>query len=78
VNTPNQGTGGGGSFDNYSPIANSEVINNETYGVIKLTLHPYSYDWEFIPIEGQEFTDSGSYNCSTLAYTTIFPLVVKN
>jgi hypothetical protein len=72
------GTGGGGSFDNYLPIANSEVIDNQTYGVIKLTLHPYSYDWEFIPIAGQEFTDSGSYNCSTLAYTTFFPLVVKN
>ena len=65
------GTGGGGSLDNYSPIANSEVINNQTYGVIKLTLHPLSYDWEFIPIEGQTFIDSGSYNCSYENYAPI-------
>jgi hypothetical protein len=58
------GTGGGGSLVGYSPIDNSEVINNETYGVIKLTLHSDSYNWEFIPIEGFTFTDSGSYLCS--------------
>jgi hypothetical protein len=58
------GTGGGGSLVGYSQIANSEVINNQTYGVIKLTLHPHSYDWEFIPIAGQTFTDSGSSDCS--------------
>jgi hypothetical protein len=74
------GTGGGGWFDEYSPIANSEVINNETYGVIKLTLHEYSYDWEFIPIEGKTFTDSGSANCSISTFTpinTFFPLIWK-
>jgi hypothetical protein len=60
------GTGGGGTLYAYgNPIANSEVINNQTYGVIKLTLHQYSYDWEFIPIAGQTFTDSGSSDCST-------------
>jgi hypothetical protein len=60
------GTGGGGTLYAYgNPIANSEVINNQTYGVIKLTLHQYSYDWEFIPIAGQTFTDSGSSVCSS-------------
>ena len=33
------------------------------YGVLKLTLHTGSYDWEFIPIAGQTFTDSGSTAC---------------
>ena len=41
----------------------SEVRNNETWGVLKLTLHPTSYDWEFIPIPEQSFTDSGSAPC---------------
>jgi hypothetical protein len=58
------GTGGGAWFDDYSPIQNSQVIDNQTYGVIKLTLHQHSYDWEFIPIEGQVFTDTGSTDCS--------------
>ena len=47
----------------YAPLPNSEVINNTTYGVIKLTLHETSYDWEFIPIAGMTFTDSGSAPC---------------
>jgi hypothetical protein len=75
------GTGGGGSFYDYLPIANSEVINNETYGVIKLTLHEYSYDWEFIPIEGQTFTDAGSTECSIRIFRpihTYIPLIWKN
>jgi hypothetical protein len=71
------GTGGGGSFVGYSPIANSEVINNQTYGVIKLTLHKFSYDWEFIPIEGQTFTDSGSDDCSMSIFNTYIPLIGK-
>ena len=44
-------------------MANSLVRNNSTYGVLKLTLHPSSYDFAFIPIAGQSFTDSGSGTC---------------
>lgn len=29
----------------------------------KLTLHATSYDWQFIPIAGQTFTDSGTQAC---------------
>lgn len=43
--------------------ANSEVLNTDTYGVLKLTLHPASYDWEFVPASGGTFTDSGSDSC---------------
>ncbi|MBK8048059.1 MAG: LysM peptidoglycan-binding domain-containing protein [Anaerolineales bacterium] len=43
----------------------SEVRNNETWGVLKLTLHSDSYDWEFLPIDGQTFTDKGSAPCVT-------------
>jgi hypothetical protein len=39
------------------------VRNNSTYGVLKLTLHEDSYDWQFIPVAGSTFTDSGSTQC---------------
>ncbi|MBV8691631.1 MAG: metallophosphoesterase [Actinobacteria bacterium] len=46
------------------PEANSEVRNSVTFGVLQLTLHPASYDWKFVPIAGQTFTDSGTQNCT--------------
>src|SRR6266699_1385038 len=57
------GTGGGGLFVVYPPVQNSEVLNNTTLGVLKLTLHAAGYSWKFLPIAGQTFTDSGSYPC---------------
>lgn len=57
------GTGGSGLYPMPSIQPNSQVRNNTTYGVLKLTLHSASYDWEFVPIAGQTFTDSGSANC---------------
>src|SRR5207237_3184 len=42
---------------------NSQVRQNDTYGVLKLTLHPTSYDWQFVPEAGKTFTDSGSTAC---------------
>ncbi|MDQ3870194.1 MAG: metallophosphoesterase, partial [Chloroflexota bacterium] len=44
-------------------VANSEVRNSDTYGVLKLTLHAASYDWQFVPEAGKTFTDSGSTVC---------------
>ena len=46
---------------------NSEARNAETYGVLKMTLRPTGYDWEFLPIPGKSFTDSGSDECVTPA-----------
>jgi hypothetical protein len=42
---------------------NSEVREWDTYGVLKLTLAPGKYVWEFIPVEGKSFRDSGSGVC---------------
>jgi len=44
-------------------IPNSEVQNVYTYGVIKLTLSPHIYTWEFIPEEGRTFRDAGAGVC---------------
>lgn len=59
------GTGGDTHRGWESSEPNSEVKDADTWGVIKLTLNPTSYDWEFIPIAGQTFTDKGSANCVT-------------
>ncbi len=57
---------GGVSLSSFSGTApNSEVRDDNTHGVLKLTLHPSSYDWEFIPVAGESFTDSGTTNCVT-------------
>lgn len=42
---------------------NSEARNADTFGVLKLALHPKSYDWQFVPEEGKTFSDSGSGSC---------------
>ena len=57
------GTGGRdhAGFSRSSP--NVESSNSNTFGVLKLTLRPDSYDWQFIPEAGQTFTDSGSTAC---------------
>jgi hypothetical protein len=57
------GTGGAELYGFITTQANSEVRNSTTWGVLKFTLHPTSYDWEFIPIAGQSFTDAGSAHC---------------
>lgn len=58
------GTGGFSLYPFITEEPNSEIRNSTTWGVLKLTLHPTSYDWEFIPIAGQTFTDVGSANCT--------------
>ncbi|OGK11375.1 hypothetical protein A2768_01895 [Candidatus Roizmanbacteria bacterium RIFCSPHIGHO2_01_FULL_37_16] len=55
------GTGGAGLYAFGSPIANSQ-FRVSTHGVLKLTLHQTSYDWQFININSQVL-DSGSGNC---------------
>ena len=55
------GTGGIGFTGLGSGAPNSQVRNNTTFGVLKLTLHPTSYDWQFVPVAGQTFTDAGSF-----------------
>jgi acid phosphatase type 7 len=39
------------------------VRNSDTFGVLKLTLHASSYDWQFAPEAGRTFTDSGTGSC---------------
>ena len=33
------------------------------WGVLKLTLHTDSYQWEFVPAAGATFRDAGTFSC---------------
>jgi hypothetical protein len=57
------GTGGKSLYSPQTAIANSEVRNSSSYGVLKLTLHPISYEWSFVPAAGSTFSDFGSEFC---------------
>ena len=55
---------GGAFFTPWSSVkANSEVRQNNTFGVLAITLHPTSYEWRFLPEAGKTFTDSGAGIC---------------
>ena len=45
------------------PAPGTAVRDNSTFGVMKLTLHPTSYDWQFIPVADGAFSDSGTGTC---------------
>jgi hypothetical protein len=57
------GTGGGPLYPFGRPAPNSEVRDNRTYGVLRLTLVPDGYRWAFLPAAGGRFTDAGSGGC---------------
>jgi hypothetical protein len=58
------GTGGYSLNTFKNKLQNSQVRNSSNYGVLKLTLHPTSYDWQFVTAPGGTVTDSGSDSCS--------------
>ena len=57
------GTGGADRHATGTPIANSEVVDDKTFGVLRLTLHAASYDWRFVPTTAGGFTDAGTGTC---------------
>ncbi|MBX7220999.1 MAG: metallophosphoesterase [Blastocatellia bacterium] len=57
------GTGGAQLYQFKKIAANSEVRNDRSWGILKLTLNAQSYSWEFIPVAGQSFRDSGTGTC---------------
>jgi hypothetical protein len=57
------GTGGRAHEVFRATQPNSEVRNNDSFGVLRLTLQPRGYEWEFVAIEGGTFKDAGSDTC---------------
>ena len=58
------GTGGGNlrPFEN-PPLPTTETRQDDTWGVLKLELNPTGYDWNFLPVAGSSFSDSGAGSC---------------
>lgn len=57
------GTGGKNHYAFGTTQPNSEARDSSTFGILKLTLHAESYDWQFVPESAGGFTDSGSGPC---------------
>lgn len=57
------GTGGAGLNPLKYPKANSSAQNTGAHGVLKITLQSANYGWDFVPVAGKTFTDSGSAKC---------------
>jgi len=57
---------GGAPFTQFGdPLPGSQVRSNQHRGVLRLTLRPDSYDWEFVNIESNPtpLMDSGTASC---------------
>lgn len=57
------GTGGAGLYAFGPPQPNSEVRGAGAFGVAKFVLDDGKYRWQFLPVPGSTFTDSGEANC---------------
>jgi len=60
------GMGGRSHYNFSTPIAHTEAYNTSTYGLLKFILSndgSDSYAWEFVPVAGQSYTDSGTAAC---------------
>ncbi|MFN2626259.1 MAG: metallophosphoesterase [Mycobacteriales bacterium] len=57
------GTGGESHYPIKAPALTSEFRLPFTYGVLALTLHATSYDWEFAPVDSRPVRDSGTASC---------------
>lgn len=58
------GTGGDSTYSFENKYEAGIARNNRDFGVLKLTLHEKSYDFEFVPIIGGSFQDKGSRECN--------------
>ena len=57
------GTGGKSHYGFGKTLPNSEVRNGDAFGVLRLTLHAEGYDWTFVPVASESFSDAGSGTC---------------
>ncbi|MGQ0548974.1 MAG: metallophosphoesterase family protein, partial [Armatimonadota bacterium] len=57
------GTGGRSHYAFRGVAQNSEVRSTGTFGVLKLSLTSTAYAWQFVPVRGKTFADSGTTGC---------------
>lgn len=57
------GTGGANLRSAEDVAQNSVVRQWRSYGLLRLELHPDSYDWQFVVASGEPFEDAGTGKC---------------
>jgi calcineurin-like phosphoesterase family protein len=57
------GMGGADHYSFGSIQPNSQARNSDTFGVLTFTLHAQSYTWQFVPVAGKSYTDTGTTAC---------------
>ena len=59
------GTGGNGhtALRNAASAANREAGTDKAYGVLRITLHPTGYEWQFLSTAKVQYDDSGAQSC---------------
>lgn len=57
------GTGGAALTGLSERLKGTEFRQANNWGILKLALRPGSYAWEFIPVAGGEWSDSGEASC---------------
>ena len=67
------GTGGRSLFQFTSPVGNTEVRDDGTFGVLLVTLDRFGYSWQFVPTVPGGFSDSGSGTCHETASMVKLP-----
>jgi hypothetical protein len=54
---------GGGSLDTFTRTRALSEARGSGFGILRLVLSSGRYDWNFLPVAGGSFTDSGSASC---------------
>jgi hypothetical protein len=52
---------------------NSEAYADHAHGILALTLHESSYDWEFVAAAGDAYADAGSARCAAASASAPAP-----
>jgi hypothetical protein len=54
---------GGGNLLGFPDLADNSAARGSEHGVLQLTLGDASYEWEFLAVNGESFSDDGSGTC---------------
>jgi hypothetical protein len=54
---------GGGNLRGFKETEPHSAARGSEHGILQLTLETGGYDWEFVPVRGASFADSGSGSC---------------
>ena len=57
------GTGGNGHTSLGPDSSRREAASDQAYGVLRLTLHPSGYEWQFLATAKTPYDDAGAQSC---------------